>query len=38
MRRQDMDLSGGGLAVFARYIDTDTVKWAEVITALGLKK
>jgi hypothetical protein len=38
MRRQGMDPSGGGPAVLARYIDTDTAKWAEVINALALKK
>jgi tripartite-type tricarboxylate transporter receptor subunit TctC len=33
-----MESSGGGPAAFARYIETDTRKWAEVINALGLKK
>jgi tripartite-type tricarboxylate transporter receptor subunit TctC len=38
MRKQGMDTSGGGPAAFARYIEADTRKWAEVINALGLKK
>jgi len=38
MRKQGMAPSGGGPAVFARHIETDTKKWSEVITAMGLKK
>ena len=38
MRKQGMDTSGGGPTAFARYIEADTKKWAEVINALGLKK
>jgi tripartite-type tricarboxylate transporter receptor subunit TctC len=38
MRQQGMNPSGGGPTVFASYIEADTKKWAEVITALGLRK
>ena len=33
-----MEPSGGGPAVFARHIETDTKKWAEVISAMGIKR
>jgi tripartite-type tricarboxylate transporter receptor subunit TctC len=38
MRKQNMEALGGGPQAFARYIDDDIKKWAEVISAVGLKK
>jgi tripartite-type tricarboxylate transporter receptor subunit TctC len=33
-----MSPAGGGPDHFARFIQADTKKWADVITAAGLKK
>jgi tripartite-type tricarboxylate transporter receptor subunit TctC len=38
MHKQGMAPAGGGPEVFARHIDADTKKWAELISAVGLKK
>jgi tripartite-type tricarboxylate transporter receptor subunit TctC len=38
MRPQNMSPAGGGPDHFARFIQADTKKWADVITAAGLKK
>ena len=38
MRKQGMDPAGGGPAAFARFLDADIRKWAEVVTALGLRR